>query len=187
MEEVIAKSAKTLYIVTYSIFLVFGIIVVGLGALLVALVGETEPTIFGGVLIGLGAIIIIAGVAWLVYFTKMPSESDGFVGSMILPRELVLKDGKLYFRNGIVCVPTEVDYCKVKGMGLDGAMFDFGKLLISVNGKEFKLNFVCKTTAVVNRLFMLKAQGSVQANIASKQNAESGTPVSAEEKTSEEK
>ncbi len=175
MEEVIAKSAKTLYIVTYSIFLVFGIIVVGLGALLVALVGETEPTIFGGVLIGIGAIIIIAGVAWLVYFTKMPSDA------------IKLKDGKLYFRNGIVCVPTEVDYCKVKGMGLDGAMFDFGKLLISVNGKEFKLNFVCKTTAVVNRLFMLKAQGSVQANIASKQNAESGTPVSAEEKTSEEK
>ena len=172
MEEIIAKSAKSLYIVTYSIFLVFGILVVGLGALLVALVGETEPAIFGGVLIGLGAIIIIAGVAWLVYFIKMS------------PDAIKLKDGKLYFRNGVVCAPTEVDYCKVKGMGIDGAMFDFGKLLISVNGKEFKLNFVYKTNEVVNRLFLLKAQSTVQANIEAKQNAE--REVSAEEKTSEE-
>ena len=172
MEEIIAKSAKSLYIVTYSIFLVFGILVVGLGALLVALVGETEPTIFGGVLIGLGAIIIIAGVAWLVYFIKMS------------PDAIKLQDGKLYFRNGVVCAPTEVDYCKVKGMGIDGAMFDFGKLLISVNGKEFKLNFVYKTNEVVNRLFLLKAQSTVQANIEAKQNAE--REVSAEEKTSEE-
>ncbi len=172
MEEVIAKSAKSLYIVTYSIFLVFGLILTAVGALTFSFVDEQEAVIFGGVFTALGAVLFIMSVAYLIYFIKMS------------PDAIKLKDGKLYFRNGVVGAPSEIDYCRAKGMGLDGAMFDFGKLFISVNGKEFKLNFVYKTNEVVNRLFLLKAQSTVQANIEAKQNSE--TEVSAEEKTSEE-
>ena len=153
MEEVIAKSAKSLYIVTYSIFLVFGLILTAVGALTFSFVDEQEAVIFGGVFTALGAVLFIMSVAYLIYFIKMS------------PDAIKLKDGKLYFRNGVVGAPSEIDYCRAKGMGLDGAMFDFGKLFISVNGKEFKLNFVYKTNEVVNRLFLLKAQSTVQANI----------------------
>lgn len=157
MQEIIAKSAKTLYIVTYSIFLGFGALIVLIFSMLVGNLGEiNEPEALGFSIffIVMGVILIIASIIWLIYFIKMPVDA------------VKLCDGKLYFRNGIVCSPTELDNYSYKGGGVDGAIFDFGTLIITVKGNKFKLRFVKRAAAAVNRLHMLKAEYQVKEHIA---------------------
>lgn len=158
MEEVIAKSVRTLYIITYSILLVMGGIFIAAGAFF-TFFDEEIIIVYGWIAIVLGIIIILGSIGYLIYFIRMPKDA------------VKLKDGKLYFRNGVVCTPTELTDFKSKTMGLDGSLFGFGKIIFSVNGKEYKLRFVDKADATVKRLFMLKAECSVKEHIAKEQEA----------------
>ena len=156
MEEIIAKTAKKLYLIMYPICMVAGAIFTGIGAYM-ATADPEDMGVIGWTLFALGAVIVVMSIVYTIYFAKMPTNAITF------------KDDKLHFSNGTVCSPTEVNTCRAAGGGLDGAMFDFGKLFVTVNGKEFKIKFVQNVSGVVNRIYMLKAQYEVKENIARQQ------------------
>lgn len=145
MEEIIAKSVRTLYIVTYSISIALGAFIMLMGVFMTTIVPEDIVGIAWFVCV-MGGVLIGASIAWLVYFCKMPQNAVTF------------RDGKLYFRNGTVCLPAEVDFIEAKTMLLDGALFNFGKLLVTVRGVRFQIKFVANSHAAANRIYMLKAQ-----------------------------
>ena len=74
------------------------------------------------------------------------------------------------------CSPSEVDYCTARSAGLDGAIANYGKLLISVRRTEYKLQFVEDVNNVVSVVNALKAQTmaveEIQQHIAEKNTAE---------------
>ena len=127
-EEKIGKYVKTMYIITYSVFLAVGLIFTVIGVIsligaLAALDGEAVnyTILLGVLLIVLGLIIVVGGIFWLVYFIRLPESP------------IVLKDGKLTFiKAGIQCSPTEVENFNTKSHGLDGAIFGFGKIFLTV-------------------------------------------------------
>lgn len=142
-EEKIGKSVKTLYIVTYSILIVVGIIWLALGAL-VKSAGDEEASALGLLLIILGVIFIALSVIYLIYFIRLPEYS------------ITYKDGKLNFRNKLECTPAQLEYVLARGGGLDGAIFSFGKIVVSVNGKKYNFRFIQDAQFVANRLIELK-------------------------------
>lgn len=169
MEEVIAKTAKKLYLIFYPIFMIFGAIFIGVGAYL-----ETDEYFhpYGWILIALGIFIVICSIVYIIYFAKMPVKAITF------------KDDKLYFSNGTVCSPAEINHCRATGMGPDGAIFGFGKVFVTLNGKEFKLKYVQNADGAVSRIYMLIAQYQVKQNIA-QQAAQQ--PVESQENNQEDK
>ena len=151
-EEVIAKSVRTMYIILYPIIIVFGAVFLAIGAFMAFNLSE-DLAVFSWILCFLGIALVVASIVWLVYFCKMPKNAVTF------------KDGKLYFRNGTVCSPTEVDSVQAKFMSLDGEIFNFGKLFVTVRGVQFKLKYVANALAAANRIYMLKAEYSVKEHI----------------------
>lgn len=169
MEEKFGKSARVLYIVSYSICIAVSLLLlVGLGAVLLVL-GQ----LFGWFFIGLGIILLGASIFWLVYFIKMP------------PYTVIYKDGKLNFRNKVECTPDELDSYQMREFGVDGAMFGFGKLIVTINGKQYKFNYVYGGNAVVQRLYTIKVEYAVQQNIAKKNAEAAAEPLETEEKVAE--
>ncbi len=141
METVIAKSKKTI-LAAYIIFIVFGAFfcMFGISALFF------EETVIGTVILCVGLFCMGVGVGWTVYIAKKPKVYITF------------KEGKLYFWNGLICSPSEVDYCTSRNAGLDGAIINYGKLIISVHNTEYKLQFVEGVGNVVSNITALKAQ-----------------------------
>ena len=153
-----------MYIITYGIFLAVGLIFTVIGVIsligaLAALDGKAVnyTILLGVLLIVLGLIMVIGGIFWLVYFIKLPESP------------IILKDGKLTFiKAGVQCSPTEVENFNTKSHGLDGAIFGFGKILLTVRGQRIKIGFVNNPQAVIKRLYELKLEYSVKESIASK-------------------
>jgi len=145
-EEKIAKSVKTLYVITYSIFIVLGIFWIILGAVFIK--GNKNAvedwSFFGWFFISLGVIFIVLSVGWLVYFIKMPEYS------------IMYKDGKLNFRNKLICTPAELDRIEAKGGGLDGAIFSFGRIVVYSGGKKYNFRFIQDAQYVASKLYVLK-------------------------------
>lgn len=171
MEEKFGKTARVLYIVFYSIIIpVCLLFFVGIGALLIA----TSPDllIMGVFLIVLGVGVGGASIGWLVYFIKMPQ----FV--------ITYKDGKLNFRNKVECTPVELDSYQQKGFNLDGAIFGFGKLLITVKGQSYKFRYVYNVNEVIQRLYTIKLEYTMQQEIA-RRNAEAAQKVESGDDTVE--
>lgn len=159
MEEVIAKTVRKIYINAYSLYILFGCLFTTMGAVMATVENSPSTTFMSLFFLILGSVILIFSVCWLIYFIKMPKVA------------IKLIDGNLHFCNGIVCSPLELEDFKMKSMGLDGSIFSFGKLFITVGGKQFKIKYVDKADAVVKRLFMLKAECSVKEHIAKEQEA----------------
>ncbi len=163
-EEKIGKYVKTMYIITYGIFFSVGLIFTVIGVIsligaLAALDGKAVnyTILLGVLLIVLGLIMVIGGIFWLIYFIKLPESP------------IILKDGKLTFiKAGVQCSPTEVENFNTKSHGLDGAIFGFGKILLTVRGQRIKIGFVNNPQAVIKRLYELKLEYSVKESIASK-------------------
>lgn len=159
METIIAKSKKTM-LVAYVIILVCGVIFCAFGILSLII---AEPFI-GALLSVVGLFLIGTGIGWTVYLAKKPKIYISF------------KEGKFYFWNGLECSPSEVDYCTARSAGLDGAIANYGKLLISVRRTEYKLPFVEDVNNVVSVVNALKAQTmaveEIQQHIAEKNTAE---------------
>ncbi len=155
-EEKIGKYVKTMYIITYGIFLAVGLIFTVIGVIsligaLAALDGKAVnyTILLGVLLIVLGLIMVIGGIFWLVYFIKLP-------------------ESPIILKAGVQCSPTEVENFNTKSHGLDGAIFGFGKILLTVRGQRIKIGFVNNPQAVIKRLYELKLEYSVKESIASK-------------------
>ena len=155
MEEKLGKSPRTTYIIAYSLFLASGLF---FGAISVfAILMDNNPvefpawayfgSVFGFVLAGVSIFL-------LIYFIRLPEYA------------ITYKDGKLYFRNKLVCTPAELENFNSKGGGVDGAVFGFGRLIVVVNGKRYKFNYVNDVGGVVARLYAIKAEYTVQQHIA---------------------
>lgn len=142
-EEKIAKSVKTLYIITYAIMIAFGVVWLIIGVPFFQSDIE-EVIMFGIFIIIIGAIFVVGGICWLIYFIKMPEYS------------ITYKDGKLNFRNKLECTPAQLDYIEAKGGGLDGAIFSFGRIVVYVGGKKYNFRFIQDAQYVANRLLQLK-------------------------------
>lgn len=174
MEEIIAKSARTPHLIIYSITLGISILFLPIGISLIVLSEGHEGIAFRYFIVAIFLFVMIFSIIWLIYFAKMPREAIKF------------KDGKLYFRNGITCSPTEMYAFTAKSMGIDGALLGFGKLHINVNGLEFKLKYVCSAESVIKKLFMLKAEYSVKEHLANQKQIAEEQNVQEQENKQEE-
>lgn len=155
MEEKFGKSARVLYIVTYSITIPLSLLIfVGFGALLTAY--QSDLLVLGVFLIALGVILAGVSIGWLVYFIKMP------------PYTVTYKDGILNFRNKVQCTPAELDSYEKRNLNLDGEIFGFGKLFVNINGKRYKFGYVYDVESVLQRLYTIKVEYAVQQNIANR-------------------
>lgn len=166
METVIAKSKKNL-LAAYIVFLVLGVVFCGIGAFLTVWLADLDTEIASGIIVIVcGVFLVSLGLGYVIYFARMP---ESFI---------TIKEGKLHFWNGLECSPAEIDYCSSRGGGLDGAMFNYGRLIISVRHTEYKIRFVEDASGVVSKLNALKAQTmaveEIQKHIAEK-NAEETT------------
>lgn len=175
MEEKFGKSAKVLYIVSYAIIIAVSLLfVVGLGVAILVL-ADADMQFMGWSLVAFGAILAGVSIFWLVYFIRMPLYT------------VTYKDGKLNFRNKVECTPLELEKFEHKGnWGLDGSIFNFGRIFIYVNGKRYKFNFIYNAESVVQRLYTIKVEYIVQQNIA-KQKAEAAAEPVAENVETENK
>jgi len=156
--EKIGATAKSVYIVTYGICLAFGALLSLLGTLLFVNAftsGVRNYKILLGVFVlVVGLALLVCGICWLVYFIRMPDC------------HIIFSDGKLTFVNS----------------GLDGAMFGFGRILVTVDGRLLKLTYVKNPQSVVQRLHGLKMEYAVKQNIAAKAAAQTNQQTEKTEK-----
>ncbi|MDE7306017.1 MAG: hypothetical protein K2N33_01365 [Clostridia bacterium] len=143
MEEVIAKKKSSL-MVSYIFLIVFGSIFTLFGVFVLVL---APNKILGVGVLAFGLVVLGGGIAWTVVFARFPKAY------------VTYKEGKLYLsKGGVVCSPSEVDYCRSNTYGIDGAIFNYGKLIISVGHQEYKFWFVRNVSNAVKRISELKAQ-----------------------------
>ncbi len=147
--EKIGATAKSVYIVTYGICLAFGALLSLLGAILFVNAFTSGvrnyKILFGVFVLVVGLALLVCGICWLVYFIRMPDC------------HIIFSDGKLTFvKSGVQCSPTELESYTVKSHGLDGAMFGFGRIFVTVDGRLLKLTYVKNPQSVVQRLHGLK-------------------------------
>ena len=180
-EEKFGKAVRTLYIVTYSILIVLSLFWSGIGALIC--VALKEEGLLGIFFIVLGLIMLGLSIGYLVYFIRLPEYS------------ITYKDGKLYFRNKLECTPDRLENIESRTWGLDGAIFDYGRVIVTVAGEKYKFNFISKPQEAVNRLYAIRneyiaaqnaayyaaqAQAQAQAQAAAAQPQPEVTPAAAE-------
>ena len=161
METVIAKTKKS-FMAAYIVAIVCGAIVFLCGAVFMIFAPATEKfmAIYFFVM---GALLLGLGIGYTVYFAKLPKNCITF------------KDGKMKLHNGLEFTPEEIDYC-TGSTWLNWSLYDYGPLVISVRGQEYKYKFVAQVEAVANNIKALKAQATaiaeVQKAIAEKKAAE---------------
>lgn len=141
-EEKFGKAVRTLYIVTYSILIVLSLFWSGIGALIC--VALKEEGLLGIFFIVLGIIMLGLSIGYLVYFIRLPEYS------------ITYKDGKLNFRNKLECTPDRLENIESRTWGLDGAIFDYGRIIVTVDGEKYKFNFISKPQEAVNRLYAIR-------------------------------
>ncbi len=172
METVIAKTKKS-YLVCYIVILVCGVIMLLIGGLYLMLDLASDEFQFGVIFICIGVVFLGIGIFGTVWMARLPKNYITF------------KDGKFYFWKGLVCSPSEVDYCNCKGNGVDGAMFNFGRLIVSVGGTVYKMNFVEDANNVCAKINALKAQTmaveEIQKHIADKKAEETAAETTPNE------
>ena len=142
METVIAQPKKSL-MASAIVFLILGVI---FGIFAVSALLLSEEAFIGIILLVVGLVFLGAGIGWTVVFAKKPKAYITF------------GEGKFHFWNGIECSPSEVDYCNSSSWGLDGAIFNYGTLTISVRNTVYKLRFVKNLSNVVARINALKSE-----------------------------
>lgn len=157
-EEKFAKAPRTTYIIIFAVYIAAGLMALACGIVWV-IADSLKP--IGWIFLFMGMFLPVMSVIWLIYFIRLPQYA------------ITYKDGKLYFRNKLICTPAELENFSNKGGGLDGALLSFGRLFVWVHGKRYKFNYVIDVDSVVRRLFVIKAEYEVKQNIAQK-TAEAG-------------
>lgn len=142
-EEKFGKSVRTPYIVTYSIAIFLGLFLIGIGVISLLLISG-KSSYFAIYWILLGCVLLGSGIGWLIYFILLPEYS------------ITYKAGKLYFRNKLECTPDRMEYIESKKWGLDSAIFNYGRVIVTVGGKKYKINFVYNAQDAVNRLYAIR-------------------------------
>ncbi|MDE6597441.1 MAG: hypothetical protein K2K60_02245 [Clostridia bacterium] len=129
----------------------------------------------------LGALITLVSIApfvlrqWMegIYFLVMGML---FLGMGIgitawwstIPRVLIkYSDGKLYLSGGVVCYPSEVDFCTSCSYWTG-----YGSLVISVAQKQYKFKYTSRVDKAANRINELVAIDKAQKEIAERKAAE---------------
>lgn len=153
-EEKFAKSVRTPYIITYSIFIPFGLLLAVGGIFLYLKVAVEETQVMFLTLCFLGAFLACASVGWLIYFIKMPEYS------------ITYKDGKLNFRNKLECTPAQLEKIENRVWGLDSVVFGYGRVIVYVGGKKYRFNFIYGAQEVVKKLYMIKDMYAIAQNAA---------------------
>ncbi|MDE6001133.1 MAG: hypothetical protein K2G96_02285 [Clostridia bacterium] len=142
MEEVIVKRPANM-LASYIVLIVFGAICSLFGA--IALIAAPNKLL--GLFLAFGLIFLGVGIAGTVVLARTPKAY------------VTYKDGKLFLsKGGAVCSPSEVDYCRSQSYWFYGVLFDYGKLIISVGGKEYCFRYVKNVTKAANIINNLKAQ-----------------------------
>ena len=163
METVIAKSKKTM-VVLYIILLVLGVFLLLFSASDLIFPEYKTTKQYAVIFLIIGALFFGVGLGWTIYFARLPKVYITF------------SEGKMRLYNGLEFSPAEVDSCTSTHWGLDGAMYNYGKLTLSVINTVYKLKFVDNVTSVANNINALKAQFTaieeVQKHIKEKQAAE---------------
>lgn len=156
----------------YIVIIVCGVIIFLCGA--VFLLFAPAPERFAGIyFFVMGALLLGLGIAYTVYFAKLPKNCITF------------KDDKMKLHNGLEFSPAEIDYCTGSTLWFDwGGFYRYGNLVISVHGQEYKYKFVAEVEATANNIKALKAQyaaiAEVQKHIAEKNAAEAQVAESTE-------
>ncbi|MDE7167338.1 MAG: hypothetical protein K2O28_00650 [Clostridia bacterium] len=161
METVLAKTKKS-FMAAYIIVIVCGAIMFLCGLAFV-LFSPLEVKFSGLYFFVAGALFLGLGIGYTVYFAKLPKNCITF------------KDGKMKLHNGLEFSPAEIDYC-TGSTWLNWALYDYGPLVISVRGQEYKYKFVAQVESVAANIKALKTQFTaieeVQKHIAEKKAAE---------------
>lgn len=162
-EEKFAKSVRTPYIISYSIFIPVGILLAVGGIFFYLNFAVEETQVIFLTLCFLGVFLAGASVGWLIYFIKMPEYS------------ITYKDGKLNFRNKLVCTPAQLEKIESRGWGLDSAIFGYGRIIVYGGGRKYRFNFIYGAQEVVKKLYMIKDMYAI-AQAAAYRNAQAAEP-----------
>ena len=161
METVLAKTKKS-FMAAYIIVIVCGAILFICGLAFV-LFAPLEMKFSGLYFLVLGGVFLGLGIGFTVYFAKLPKNCITF------------KDGIMRLHNGLEFTPAEIDYC-TGSTWLNWGLYDYGPLVISVRGQEYKYKFVANVESVAANIKALKTQATaiaeVQKHIAEKKAAE---------------
>lgn len=165
METEIAKTRRSM-MAAYIVILVFGALIMICG---LAMLIFSPDRFVAVVFLPIGALLLGMGIGFTVYFARLPKVC------------ITMKDGKLRLHNGLEFSPSEIDYCTSSTWGLDGLMYNYGTLIVSVRHQEYKFRFVIDVNAVVTKLNALKAQSTaieeVQKQIAERKAAEKAAEI----------
>lgn len=166
METVIAKAKKGFMLGSYITILVIGALFFVFGGSAVIFGTEKSLRQIGVIIAVVGVFLTAAGLSWTIYLARLPKVY------------LSVKDGKLRFYNGLECSPSEVISCSARCDLMDGALYNCGKLMISVGNVLYKFKFVEGANNVAATINALKAQTmaveSMQQHIAERKLAEQG-------------
>lgn len=167
MEEVVAKKNSGI-MASYIVLIVLGSIISVFG---IAALFLSTNKFLGGWMFGVGVVLLAGGITWTAILASLPKKY------------IVFADGKLRFSNGLECSPEEMDYCTSSKYGLDGAIFNWGTLTVSVRHTEYKFKFVGNVTKAADRLNMIKAVDAAQKQIAKRKEEENRDPELKEEES----
>ncbi len=161
METVLAKTKKS-FLALYIIVIVLGAILFLCGAAFL-LFAPREVKFSGLYFFIMGGVLLGLGIGYTVYFARLPKDCITF------------KDGKMRLHNGLEFSPEEIHYC-TGSTWLNWGLYDYGPLVISVHGQEYKYKFVAHVESAAANIKALKTQfaaiAEVQKHIAEKKAAE---------------
>ena len=158
--EVIAR--KPMRWLTIQIWIV-GFAILGLGALfglflygsIVTAIRGEDPWgfILASLLFGGFFFYLLFFMAWDLYHDR------------ITPNDLIAFDGeRLNFANKVVCRPEEIEKIRYEVLRRDYKKVAYGKLLITVQGKEYKFNNIMRLGYVTKRLQEIVIEAKEQNN-----------------------
>lgn len=144
METVIAQKRSGI-IAGYIVCIVLGALLTMFGGSALAFI-DREIIYLGYIMLICGLLVLAEGIAFTVIIARIPKNV------------ITLKDNKLYFCNGVVCSPSEVENWSTSVWGLDAVVFGYGKLTVRVKGQDYKFRFVADINTVTAKLGQLKNQ-----------------------------
>ena len=150
MEEIIAKRIGGI-LGLYITIIVFGALIT-----LLSVVAFVFDSLSGGIyFLVMGTFLLGMGIGVTVWWTGVPKVFVKYA------------DGKLYLSGGVVCSPSEVDFCTSCSYWTG-----YGSLVISVSNKQYKLKYSSRVDKAANRINELVAIDKAQREIAARNAAE---------------
>ena len=162
LKEVLAR--KTRHVTRLDIW-VFGIILLGLGVLIgVFLYGFVKSLMIGEENRAMSCILGLLLFGGLFLYVLIIMIRDLY-HDRNTPYELITFDGeKFNFANRVICSAEEIEKIRYEVRGRDYKKVNFGRLFITVHGKEYKFNDIVRLGYVTKRLQEIIAEQKEQNN-----------------------